>query len=490
MKKIGKWIFRFLIFIISLYIILLIPISNSIEQKAGEKSAFVWNQDQYWKLLEGQFKKARESGCSNLNESIDIGFYKIDQEFDSLETTGFAPQAAIFGRIEESFFELAPKIGVCPGWLPEYLKTFNRMRSLVKRQSRHWEMNAQEARDRIYRLLFGGRIAVEEIMLQMSPDSMEALSVAEEVPSITPEAKILGAIIHSGDILVSRGGAATSALIARGNDYPGNFSHVALVYLDEKSGMASVIESHIEKGVAIATLKQYLEDTKFRVMILRLRPDLPAIQNDPMLPHKAAKWAYDQALTKHIPYDFEMDFSDSLKWFCSEVAATAYRQYDMKLWTGLSHISSKGVKSWLAAFGVTHFETMEPSDLEYDPQLTVVAEWRAPETLYKDHIDNAVIDIMLEDAEGGENLKYDWYLLPVGRVMKWYSMLLNAAGKVGPVPEGMRTEAALRNKWFTARHEKLKERLMILAGKFKEENDYTPPYWKLIELARQAKESL
>jgi hypothetical protein len=56
----------------------------------------------------------------------------------------------------------------------------------------------------------------------------------------------------------------------------------------------------------------------------------------------------------------------------------------MALWMGISHISSPGLRKWLSAFGVTHFETQEPSDLEYDPQLVVVAEWRDPETLRKD----------------------------------------------------------------------------------------------------------
>ena len=386
---------------------------------------------------------------------------------DTIESISFAPEAAPFVELETLLFQLAPQIAVCRNNLPEYMMTFNRMRSLLKGQSQRWDMNSRPARDRIYRLLFGGRIAIEEIMLQMPRDSVVALSHAEDVISATPSANILGATIHSGDIMVSRGGAATSALIARGNDYPGNFSHVALVYVDDKTGQASVIESHIEKGVAIATLEQYLTDTKLRVMILRLRPDLPALISDPLLPHEAAKWAYDRARAKHIPYDFEMDYNDSLKWFCSEVASTAYRHYGINLWTGRSHISSIGIKSWLAAFGVTHFETMEPSDLEYDPQLTVVAEWRAPETLYKDHLDNAVIDVMLEDADRGDRLKYDWYLLPVARIMKGYSALLNAIGKVGPVPEGMSAASALRNKWFTARHERIKERLLVLAEKFR-----------------------
>ena len=131
----------------------------------------------------------------------------------------------------------------------------------------------------------------------------------------------------------------------------------------------------------------------------------------------------------------------------------AYAQKGVNLWRHLSTISTSGVRSWLAAFGVRFFETQEPSDLEYDPQLEVIAEWRHPETLYKDHLDNAVTDIMLEGAETGERLSYDWYMLPIARVMKAYSWALNLFGRVGPVPEGMDATAALKNSWYSERHE-------------------------------------
>src|SRR5439155_7958349 len=117
--------------------------------------------------------------------------------------------------------------------------------------------------------------------------------LADDEPSATPAIDVLGLTLHSGDILVSRGGAPTSALIARGNDYPGNFSHVALLHVGEKS--ASVIESHIERGVAVASLDEYLRDKKLRIMVLRLRTDLPAMRADPKLPHKAAIAAIEGA---------------------------------------------------------------------------------------------------------------------------------------------------------------------------------------------------
>lgn len=63
--------------------------------------------------------------------------------------------------------------------------------------------------------------------------------------------------------MLSRGGAPTSALISRGSDYPGNFSHVALVYVDPKTKVASIIEAHIEVGVAIASLEEYMNDKNY-----------------------------------------------------------------------------------------------------------------------------------------------------------------------------------------------------------------------------------
>jgi hypothetical protein len=301
-----------------------------------------------------------------------------------------------------------------------------------------------------------------------------------------PSLVLHGVRVHSGDILVSRGGAATSALIARGNDYPGNFSHIALAHVDAQSQRAAVAESHIESGVGITPIDDYFRDKKLRIMLLRLRPDLPALRADPLLPHRAASFILAEARRRHIPYDFTMDHRDHTEQFCSEVAAFAYESVGMQLWMGLSHLSGRGVTTWLGLLGARHFETQEPADLEYDPQLRVVAEWRDPSALFHDHVDNAILDVMLEGAERGETLPYDWYLLPFARLSKGYSLLLNFCGRIGPVPEGMNATAALRTKRFTARHAALKERVLAQAKQFQNDFGYRPPYWELTKLARAA----
>src|SRR5256886_8242986 len=170
---------------------------------------------------------------------------------------------------------------------------------------------------------------------------------------------------------------------------PGNFSQVGLVHVDSASHAASVIEAHIERGVAVSTADGYLRDKKLRIMVLRLRADLAPLIADPSLPHRAASLALERARSGHIAYDFEMDYTDPSRLFCSEAASSVYGELGVRLWTGLSTISAAGLRRWPSALRVRHLATQEPSELEYDPQLVVVAEWRDAGALMQDHIDNA-----------------------------------------------------------------------------------------------------
>jgi hypothetical protein len=450
---------------------------------AGAES-FRWDRDGYWAELHGRFVDRTAEGCDTALPELADGRAAVDATLRRLSATGTGPSAPVLDTLERAFFEMAPLVAACGEELEAYAALQSRMRGTIKHASREWDMTTVGARARIYRALYGSRGALEEVMLH-HPGRTAAVVSGTAEPSSTPSAVIEGVLVHSGDLLVSRGGYPTSALIARGSDFPGNFSHIALVHVDS-SGTASVVEAHIERGVAISTADEYLRDKKRRILVLRPRADLPALRDDPMLPHRAASRMLARATSERIPYDFTMDYQDPSRLFCSEVASAAYRQEGVTLWTGLSTISAPGLRRWLASFGVRHFETQEPSDLEYDPQLVVVAEWRDPETLAADHIDNAVIDAMLEGADAGDDLRYAWHRLPPARLAKGYSWLLNRADRIGPVPEGMSATAALRNQAFSARQRALAEEVTDRAARWQREHGYPPPYWMLLDLARRA----
>ncbi|MDH4157298.1 MAG: hypothetical protein OEW00_08495, partial [candidate division Zixibacteria bacterium] len=228
-----KRCFAILALLCALYLLLFIPDSPPTVAPTGTGEPFAWDRDDYWSLLESGFRKARLVGCANLAGPIDSGFSVADSLLSELESGSFHPDAILFAEIEAAFFGLATLVAACPERLHDYIRTFSRLRLAAKDQSVSWDMNSRPARDCLYRLLYGGRTAVEEVMLQ-SPRDVVAETVLEvDEPSATPSRAVHGVQIHSGDILVSRGGAPTSALIARGNDYPGNFSHAALVQVDE-----------------------------------------------------------------------------------------------------------------------------------------------------------------------------------------------------------------------------------------------------------------
>jgi hypothetical protein len=442
--------------------------------------AFVWDQDALWSRLEALVDRTRAEGCPpDLLARLQV----LDQVVGALERDQPGPEDPRWTELEAGVFESAALVAACGEGLPELLALRGRLRHVAKQASQGWPVD-RSARDRLYRLLYGTRAALEEVLLQVPSAPALSLERGHDEPSAAPFVDVQGVRIHSGDLLLSRGGAPTSAFIARGSDYPGNFSHVALVHVSD-AGVGSVIEAHIERGVAVTDAAGYLGDKKLRILVLRLRADHPALRADPLLSHRVASEALEEARTRHIPYDFAMDVDDHSEQFCSEVASATYGAHGVELWRHLSTFSSPGLARWMAGFGVRHLETHGPSDLEYDPQLRVVAEWHDPDTLFRDHVHNAAIDAMLEQAEAGAPLGHAAWMLPVARVLKAWSAMKVALGSEGPIPEGMSATTALRAQWLATRHGAIEACIHERVSGYQSEHGRRPPYWTLVALARE-----
>ena len=462
---------------------LFVPAGAPATVAPAEARPFLWDQDRLWSRLEAQFVATRDLGCAGANQRIDAQLITLTADVAWLAGGDRSPADQRFDLIEERLFAVAPLVAACPAHVAPMLDIVNRLRSGLKRNSRNWDVRDAASRERVYRILYGARMAIEEILLQSKVAEVPDLVIGTDVPSQAPSVVVNGLRVHSGDILVSRGGAPVSALIARGNDYPGNFSHIAILHVSPEQDV-SVIEAHIEVGVTVSTLEQYLADTKLRLMVLRLDDSLDELQADPLLAHRAATAALAEAL--HPGARVELGFAPYRPgvWQHSEVASAPYGDLGVKLWEGLTTMSASGTAAWLAALGVEQFETHGPSDLEYDPKVVVVAEWRDPDALFDDHVDNAVIDAMLEGAEQGDTIEYDYRYLPVARLMKAYSALLNSLGRHGPVPEGMAATTALRSQWLSERHAAIKADVLRQVEAFRAEHGYVPPYWQLLAMAR------
>ncbi|MCU0357651.1 MAG: hypothetical protein MUE95_08725 [Cyclobacteriaceae bacterium] len=469
-----------------IYLLLLIPDRNPAPFHAAPSNPFAWNMDDHWQELETIFQQARSLDSERLDSLLKQSSAEANYVLASVQRDSVVSyDDARYEDLLKHFFVMASLHAAAreSDWIVSY---YNAVRDQVKKHSHHWDLNDEAQRATLYRLLYGLRAGMEEVLLQADTINFNPVQLVTNEPSSTPSAILQGIRVHSGDLLVSRGGAEVSAFISRGNDYPGNFSHVALLYVDADTRKPYFIEAHIEKGVAIATAEEYLKDKKLRFMVLRPRADLPALQQHPELPHAAAALALQEANQRHIPYDFKMNFHDTTAMFCSEVGSYAYGKKGIQLWQSTSTISAQGTVNWLNAFGVENFITQMPSDLEYDPQLSIVAEWCDPQTLMKDHIDNAVMDALLERANEGLEIGYNHWLLPLARIVKGFSLIQNALGKPGIIPEGMSATRGLKNNDFVALYNTVRKKTEAEIENFIRENGYRPPYWQLVAIANRA----
>lgn len=481
-----KKIYVLLKIIVVLYLILLIPFpKQKHELHVASKTPFTWNQDALWKSLENTFLEAKRMSLLKLDSIIEIKKEEADSLLAIYLDTIYGPDHKIYDAIETKFFSVAPLIAAQEKKSDWHITFYNQVRKKLKTDTQYWDMSAMVARNTSYKMLYGMRAAVEEILLQSNDDEFVSTMFVEDESSTTPSVEILGIKVHSGDLLISRGGAEVSAFISRGNDYPGNFSHVALIHIDKETLTPYFVEAHIEKGVAIASLDDYLKDKKLRFMVMRPRFDLPEIKVNSMLPYEASEYMFNESQKRHIPYDFKMDYHDASAMFCSEVGSYAYKQFGINLWEFQSTISSNGIINWLNAFGVQNFVTQMPSDLEYDPMLRIVAEWRDKDVLFQDHLDNAVMDALIGEANKGEKLDYNIWTLPLARVIKAYSFVLNVFGNDGVIPAGMDAVTALKNNHFVNRFQNLKSLTLKKVEQFETENGYLPPYWQLVRFAEE-----
>ena len=270
-------------------------------------------------------------------------------------------------------------------------------------------------RDRLYRLLYGGRAAVEEAMLQAPPGTLPAVVRGDDEPSSTPSAEILGVQVHSGDILVSRGGAPTSALIARGNDYPGNFSHVGLVHVDGRlPGRLGGRGAHRARGRGChpPRVPEGREAARDGAAAAR-RP--AADRREPHAPARGGHGGDARRPRAAHPVRLRHGLRGPPKALLlggrlGSVRAVRRHALDAPF----EHLLA-GAR--LVARGVRCDPLPDPGAFRPGVRPAACRGGRVAatrRTLFADHVDNAVVDAMLEGAERGDTLDAPWYLLPCG----------------------------------------------------------------------------
>ena len=213
----------------------------------------------------------------------------------------------------------------------------------------------------------------------------------------------------SGDLILMRGGSAVSASIARIADQKSVFSHVAIVYVNEKTKEKFLIESLIDSGVVINPLDKVLKASAARMSLVR-----PVDQE---LGRRAAKIGYDLVMDsfkrgKPFLYDFTMSMSkpdmnnlDNLKMPCTKVVSWFYdlaSEGKMTVPYLLSRMDPKN-RTFLQRLQISDQTKaiFAPGDIDLEPtsRFQTIAEFREPQRTAGLRTDDLIFDKIFEWME-------------------------------------------------------------------------------------------
>jgi hypothetical protein len=203
--------------------------------------------------------------------------------------------------------------------------------------------------------------------------------------------------LQSGDVILSRGNAYTSAAIASLGEADTQFSHVSFVYKDE-NGKLWTTEAHIEVGSIVRPIEEHIKDNNFRTMILRYE--------DQALAAQASQYAFKRVqhasrTTGNIPYDFGFDMGESKSLFCSEVVSWSIEMVSGRMIQVPFYKNRVLLRKpkFVNDLGITVEESFIPADLEIDPRFTIVVEWRDANRINDSLEKDALIQAMFTWAD-------------------------------------------------------------------------------------------
>lgn len=218
--------------------------------------------------------------------------------------------------------------------------------------------------------------------------------------------------LKSGDVVLSRGNAFSSAAIARigRNDY--QFSHLSFIYKDEDTKDTFATQALIEVGSIVSPIMDVIKGGNSRSVIFRYK--------DPQISHSASQFMYERVLKeqltkKNIEYDFSMNFKDDNKLFCSEIVSRGFKTVlpDEDYYPMFKSKFSKGLIPFLNTIGVpantSNIDTLEvfaPGDIQFDPRFEIVAEWRNPKKMEDARLKDFILTKMFERMDN-EGYKFD-----------------------------------------------------------------------------------
>ncbi|MCB0494919.1 MAG: hypothetical protein KDC79_02175 [Cyclobacteriaceae bacterium] len=443
-----------------------------IKESDGYSATSAW-----WGIYAQNLVKYRIINSAARSYYYDLHRTYLNNYLDEMELELTEPDSPILDSISYQINKLSALASLVPNKINEFELDISRWRKLLKYQSRFWNTSAKTDGNRLYQLLVESRLAFESALVQSNSVSVSwSMPTSEsEFPSI--ETKNI--LFQSGDIVAFNLAKENGLCLSFRRDMPNAYDHLGSVYITDGKGYLTYIDKYL--GLQSVTLETFLDNYAPNGMVLRIRADLPEVIDKPQLPVLAADALYKMSESGKYKYDYQLDLDTWNYLYDWEMLNDVYKQYNLKLGT------EKKLSNTLTIRIGSDKLIKEPYELEYDPKLLIVGEWYNTKTLYDKRILTAATSSIILSAKKMEFVNP--LLLPLYRLEKAYSMILNQFGFKGPIPQGI---SAQNQMALNALHKKQKQTVKELnneLAKFEKEQKHKATYLKMLQSAKEIKRS-
>lgn len=254
--------------------------------------------------------------------------------------------------------------------------------------------------------------------------------------------------LQSGDILLSRGNLFTASIIGRIGSVDNLFSHVSLVWVEDGSVMGEknigkryIVESTVavkkgipykgrtidyDGGLRIISFEEFMDEYKGRLALYRMKHLNPEGKTPAReVAQRAARQLAEMAAPHNILYNYPMDMKDTDTLFCSQAISLVWNQTcqspDVACDTTADRYQAEGRGSFplywtpfnpeknafLPILEILVPATFSPADIESDPRVELIAEWKSYDQMKTFRLHDAAISAMFSWAEHeDESLRY------------------------------------------------------------------------------------
>lgn len=462
---------------IILYLMLSIPESkrqNIISPSAIVQSTMI---EDWWPQFERDLQMLKHIPKDTLHSIVVLKLAEAQAEMASIDPFALDPEDPGLAQVQNNMQDLSPMVATVPELLGEYKTLVVEWKTIIKEQSRFWDLQVPENKARLYSFLHGTSLAYAQASME-SATAQSVLLYHQQKKSIG-EFSLDGINLKSGDLVIWNK-ANSKPIYGVSKDLAGSYDGISIVHTNDHKQMEVIFLDHL-KGIQKQPLTDFSDRLATNLMVLRLRDDHPAVIKNPNLPHLAASYAAELS-EQHVSYDYSLDKEETEALYATELISMIYQQYDIELGLNISGVNSENNQKWLQQLGVKHYDYIEPFEFEFDPNLEYVGEVLSAEHFMEENVELAITYAALENFEE-ETLSDNIMNLPKARLMKFYSSSLNLFGIEGPIPKGMSAETSVAYQKFEDNFGKIYSSMNSKIDSFETHNQFRPTYPRLLQIA-------